>query len=970
MAARNIPQENTGEFGVKDEAEDIAVAIAASLDTPQGVPRTHIQGSTWWSPKTDEEWSTYFRQKSAEQVAEEFKDSPGYDKAIQESLEAVSEPPAEQVPSASTSSPKAKVASPANLPARLVDLDSMIQDMAVKQALEVPIVHEPDADIWIFIDPPPQQPEQDDASYARYVERCRSPKLMRSATLLALSSAFFEKALGPTAQHRVLRRRSLVGKLPSGIKYVLDLTPPSEGDEAVYLTTELCCSEGVRKWALAGKLWTISKTLIGGQEECSAFNRKQSEVSIQNNKELIEKSNASQGEKLRQLSHLEELPMPLPLQYTPLRHRSAIERVLLAITGQDPQLDSAVKVWTACAVARYFEVTHSHFNDYVVRWLRAPPNHHFLEVLPEVSVRIADGFQCHDLCRDTFALLVGEEALGSLYRTRPGFSGLTTVHGRKKEDLPEIYQTRVEYASKALIERVNGEFMAITSLEWLIHLPEMEKLASVVQPSLEETVYSLKLLLEKYIRGAISRALCAEYPEWSPLQPSAVVASNDLFPLQDNTRVWNDLVPRERVLTRSFWEYLRHQRLFEGPTNMHVTGANSDGLVPIATPNAAEAQLRQDGIIEEVSMADLEELDEKIQQFFRQHPLPGSSTVATSSSSQAIGPRLLAILHDKIYSRSSLHPECEIPSGEESDPLLDDAGARDPKQRKIRKLSFGYDSDVSDPPYDSYDEVFNLERVFQQAYKHIRSTAQRMLDTTDARLRSETLPCSMSDILVSLEDSEFKYLPLWAGGCDDGSGGVYDDQVPIAALGFSHPGPNVHQGSGSSVASSDFDFIRGVNSHNTSTVMNKGSEQNTSSVDDPFADAEFVRGLSTPGDSEYDFGSVASSGIGTTTEHIAQLDLGRDGHKSEKAKGKMPVSHGSLEAVTAELAAREQESTMRGKFEEAKGGAGAFAADDDFESIFDYDSDDDDGGDDFDEGNDSDDTIEAEKDSEGDLVMV
>lgn len=72
MAARNIPRENTGEFGVKDEAEDIAVAIAASLDTPQGVPRTHIQQSTWWSPKTDEEWSTYFRQKSAEQEAEKF----------------------------------------------------------------------------------------------------------------------------------------------------------------------------------------------------------------------------------------------------------------------------------------------------------------------------------------------------------------------------------------------------------------------------------------------------------------------------------------------------------------------------------------------------------------------------------------------------------------------------------------------------------------------------------------------------------------------------------------------------------------------------------------------------------------------------------------------------------------------------------------------------------------------------------
>ena len=71
MAAPNVSHQENGssEFLVNTEANDIAAAIAASLDTPQGIPGTHVQGSSWWSPKTDEEWATYFRQVSAEEEA-------------------------------------------------------------------------------------------------------------------------------------------------------------------------------------------------------------------------------------------------------------------------------------------------------------------------------------------------------------------------------------------------------------------------------------------------------------------------------------------------------------------------------------------------------------------------------------------------------------------------------------------------------------------------------------------------------------------------------------------------------------------------------------------------------------------------------------------------------------------------------------------------------------------------------------
>ena len=159
-------------------------------------------------------------------------------------------------------------------------IDEMIMTMSAKQALEVPWLNVPNGDTWVFIDPPPKQPEQDDESYFRYVERSRVPKVMSSATLFALNSSYFQKAMGPTAQHRVLRRRALVGKLPPHIRYVLDLTPPSEGDEAAYLLSELSCSPGVTKWIIAGKLWRISKTLIGGVDDSTQYNRVATEAYV------------------------------------------------------------------------------------------------------------------------------------------------------------------------------------------------------------------------------------------------------------------------------------------------------------------------------------------------------------------------------------------------------------------------------------------------------------------------------------------------------------------------------------------------------------------------------------------------------------------------------------------------------------------------------------------------------------------
>lgn len=74
-----------GSFVSEDEAEDIANAIAASLDTAQ-VEAKHIEAATW-EPMTDEQRKTLLRQKEALQNAMTDKWFPNLSNAINASLD-------------------------------------------------------------------------------------------------------------------------------------------------------------------------------------------------------------------------------------------------------------------------------------------------------------------------------------------------------------------------------------------------------------------------------------------------------------------------------------------------------------------------------------------------------------------------------------------------------------------------------------------------------------------------------------------------------------------------------------------------------------------------------------------------------------------------------------------------------------------------------------------------------------------
>ena len=452
-----------------------------------------------------------------------------------------------------------------------VSIDDRINAMTKQAAVELPIVYDPMGDTLIYIDPPQRQPEQDEDDYEHYIKRYAVPMLMKKHTLTRYSP-YLAKLFGPSYQYRFLRRRKLANKLPANVKYVIDLTPPCEGEDAVLLTTELCCSEGVRLWFQSSQIWNVSKTLVEGAEEYSSVSPKPvSGV-------LVHISNPVQRQKTSKPTEWTELggrdtdstsSTTMPLEYSPVRHRYAIERVLSALQGKDPILDSATKVWTTFAVAKNFEITHSPLEDYIIRWLRAYPNSYFLEVLPEVSHRIADGLQNCDLARESFAILVGEEALDSLHHAQVTRSH--TRFGRKKEELREPIQTRIEYASKSFLERINNDFedFIANGMRWIDDLPEVRGLSAYTQPELQQTIQNLKVVLKDYVHGTIIRVLRANYGT-VPGPDLHRDGGNDLLPRVDRATVWASMSLGERILSRTYWDALRSFCLLYGASNLDI----------------------------------------------------------------------------------------------------------------------------------------------------------------------------------------------------------------------------------------------------------------------------------------------------------------------------------------------------------------------------------------------------------------
>ena len=728
-------------------------------------------------------------------------------------------------------------------------IDDCIRDLNVSQT-HIFSINDTHGDTYVYMDPPSQQPGQSEQNYSAYCKQYERPFLMQSEKLARMST-LFKEMLGPTQQFRTIRRRKLAGSLPPGIKYVLDITPPSEGDDAVYLTASLCCSEGVRFWHLVGDEFDISDQLIGGKEDW-----------------------------------IEDIPERHEgaLEYSPIRHRAAIEQCLAAMQGHNIELNSAVKVWSIAIMLEYFGIT-SHectfLTDCIVTWLGVEPNNHFLEINSEESLRIATILQNPNLTRDVFALLVGEETLDCLIRQRTGLTKSSySMSGRKKEALPESWVERVEYATKSFLQSHSRDVddLFANDLRWIDKIfafqvpqdndrdPELEKIYQQLLQALKNytQVMLLACLFDEQsfgirtqpnftkLRSEKRRPKSKSSTEGQSL-PIPILKQSTPISERGSIASYSDLFPFERTLTRNFWEKLRMDMQFRQgfyadslwqrlPNEFH-----RDVLVQKVSPSAHE----------NATLGAIEDIIKDGQLHLRTMPL--HLPVKIEGQTQATVPSTpgdrasqsfdawfndfpqIVLPDDRVQQDSEteaidLYGQPPAPLLSVASPIPEESvnlvGPRVPNQSQqsraatppavdhVAQSEFWCPSDSLRPTHLGRI-FFNLENFWKSVDFFIADFARAKLAWSDADKRFDALNPRLTNTLVCLGENEWKYLPLWADGLDDETGAIYSEDVMEAAPGsdFSTPGPNIHMGTStwsSSSGGSDYDMMSDAGSCDTS----------------------------------------------------------------------------------------------------------------------------------------------------------
>ncbi|KAG0652826.1 hypothetical protein D0Z07_0623 [Hyphodiscus hymeniophilus] len=809
------------------------------------------------------------------------------------------------------------------------------------------------------------------------------PFRVHSEKLLATGSKVFKKLFSDWDQTKFRRRNGYVHGLPAGIKYILNLTPPDEGDEAVNLTTDLYCSPGIRSWYSAEQRCNVSGDLVGGKDEViqitkprpaqkyhnslidaltdetfesqirtdsrvhwntigevdntSTHDTLASTLREREDPELEEAIQLSKAEvvnhtsepNIRSYTSIDEIPA-----YCPIRHRVGIEKLLQLIEGKDPRFDSAPKIWTLFALAKYFDCTKV-VVDTIVSWVLAEPNCRFIEILPEATLKIGLGLEAPMLARPAFAILVSECALTIASRECGGAradQANTNQFGRVREDIGEDDLDAIQAAGYEFANRIESSYKNLLAPEmgWLSSLTERQKLAGFMEwvrsskvideyekDSITDTIAGLDIELSNHVRGIIIWSLNGQ------LLPKANVDANlhrraetylKEYDANFAETTYMRMAEKEKLLTVFPWMNLRNQ-VFSSSTGSNklcdVVGVSNwhraankklaavHGVEPVWCYNIQEtvgavnrlilSTMKnhgfKDGVIPEecfrarypwnsfvdgATLAQQKPSRTQEGRAFRAfeellHSQDDELKIPDSASTTGVYnlPMRPKPMHPRDPEDLPLSPKRSHPNDPTSsetlghvrkrstssgklvhtgqfieDPFL--AGdattgltgtsylANDPRTAAIASHN-SYGASFSRPGLnptvpnfvpnvhcsekplvpdsiniESDSPFFSLRRFCDQVESHVSGVANSLLS------KGEELDFTvLTDTLLCLTENEWKFLPLWAGGSNDGSGGVFDGMVPPAppGTGAAGPGPSFHTGfSLHSRASTEMDF--------------------------------------------------------------------------------------------------------------------------------------------------------------------
>lgn len=581
-----------------------------------------------------------------------------------------------------------------------------------------------------------------------------------SQRLRHTGSIKFAMMLGPSYQFRIRRRRNVVNSLPEGVRYVIDLTPPSEGDDLVFQMTEASLTPGIIDWWTSYRYHDVPVGLVGGHDDvCCCRQRKgafngleEDEYDLRTGQNRARKplgtdvdlppdpkhmtEYQSQGRK-----QLHEIPEFRKIRdYCPIRHRIAVIRLMLLLEGGEVPLDSANRVWTLVAVAKVLDCI-SLVRDLVSVWIMQERNTRFVEVLPEEALKIAYDLHLYPVTRTAFRILVNEMALRETAteetapNARPDRRS-TTIFGRRTGDCSDEISNLIQHAARALAERVKQTHHQLQSGDLLDH---------------------------------------------------------------HRVREWGKLRRLEALLDH-------HESTARGAGKVHFTKAHvyvrrvmsklgdvirrKYKLVVDNIPDARDIDLDRATYVQPPEWEAAGKIMKKFNSI--QHLL---CPFVYSTLDQWLGEYFLTEGHPpRDGGGPGLHELCDLARRS-----IVHLVNHHPELRDSDQWQFVLDG-IQGPLVD----VFEMECDIRRAMGSLVSSWIR---------HDVEVPANITrHLLLTLNDEEMKYLPLWAGGLNDGTGGVFEAQIPATDMGPSGPGPAFHTGCTlpSAPASTTGSITRGV----------------------------------------------------------------------------------------------------------------------------------------------------------------
>ncbi|KAI5804505.1 hypothetical protein EDC01DRAFT_424103 [Geopyxis carbonaria] len=348
------------------------------------------------------------------------------------------------------------------------------------------------------------------------------------ASSSALNSTEFKRHLGPTNQYRLLRRKKLLQNgLPMGVRFVMDLSPPQEGDEAVEVMEKLWCPDYVRQWKREDANAGVYEEPDNGYAQAELEIPQQLDEFYNYNwgegwEELKQKPSTTPAvlrgmidqfdpddncvtpsspglgpstgspeaemdavpcnEKSVKISEeIETVPFRQksakwsePPAYSVERHIAAVERLIGILNGVEPHIHSATMWYTLYRVAVMLKCTPM-IVDYVVRWIY-DGNQAFVELFTPLVMEIAEEIQAECLFRECFALMVARELVCD--GVNNGFYSVA------KGGSTEKWKRAIYAATYSLGRRIPDRWAEVFNFKWLDDpkiVPSMAVLNEVLQ---------------------------------------------------------------------------------------------------------------------------------------------------------------------------------------------------------------------------------------------------------------------------------------------------------------------------------------------------------------------------------------------------------------------------------------------------------------------------------------------------------